>query len=430
MSIKKITIRNFKNLKDFIIHPKKFNVIVGPNGSGKTNFIEAFKLFKKIYAEKNPYPFLEWGGYRNVVYNHNTGLPIELEIEAISEFKFKEHTFEIPSKFLSKIWADETENLIILEEVISLEIPEIDLKFLIEKKGKTVKLDINNEEIETESKKPEDIFQFCNEILPKIFSYSPFHEDQKLVEFFCKAIPKISAKLSEYIVQTKSKKDFEKAALEFFMNLLEVVLKQLSSFIEKSILLFSLDIVEIKSRKKVQLALKPLSDRGENVFDVLALEERRKGKLPDEIEYFIQTFFNGRMYLIADDFYFYDLNKNIEFSKEHLPDGLIKSLAILTGLEKEPTIFFIDEIENSLHPELLEYLITTIKEKCKGITFITTHSPIILNLAEPEEIWVFKPIDEGIIAKNLTEYKSKEEIQKELEELGLTLGEKVFYGLT
>lgn len=47
MEVSRIIIKNFKNLKDVEIRPKKFNVLIGPNGSGKTNFIEFFKLLKE-----------------------------------------------------------------------------------------------------------------------------------------------------------------------------------------------------------------------------------------------------------------------------------------------------------------------------------------------------------------------------------------------
>ena len=88
IELTKIRIKNFKNLKDVEINPRKFNVLVGPNGSGKTNFIEFFKLLRKIYVERNPYPFLEWDGYENVVWNHDRRLPVEFEIETVERIIF------------------------------------------------------------------------------------------------------------------------------------------------------------------------------------------------------------------------------------------------------------------------------------------------------------------------------------------------------
>ena len=98
IEIRKIAIRNFKNLKNVVIYPKKFNVLIGPNGSGKTNFLEFFKLLRKIYVERNPYPFLEWDGYENVVWNHQRSLPIEFEIETVERSTLTE--------FFRRYWID------------------------------------------------------------------------------------------------------------------------------------------------------------------------------------------------------------------------------------------------------------------------------------------------------------------------------------
>lgn len=90
IEISKITIKNFKNLRNVTIYPKKFNVIVGPNGSGKTNLLEFFKLLRKIYIERKPYPFLEWDGYENIVWEHKRHLPIEFEMEVVEKKKLLE----------------------------------------------------------------------------------------------------------------------------------------------------------------------------------------------------------------------------------------------------------------------------------------------------------------------------------------------------
>ncbi len=68
----------------------------------------------------------------------------------------------------------------------------------------------------------------------------------------------------------------------------------------------------------------------------------------------------------------------------------------------------------------------TLKES--NCTFVATHSPIVLDLVDPEEIWIFRPGEDGAEIRNVTEYKSKEELLRELEELGISLGEKVLYG--
>ncbi len=61
-TLKKVVIKNFKSLHDCEIDIGKLNVVVGANASGKSNLVEAFRLLKKIYVDKDPFPFLEWWG--------------------------------------------------------------------------------------------------------------------------------------------------------------------------------------------------------------------------------------------------------------------------------------------------------------------------------------------------------------------------------
>ncbi len=467
VEITKITIRNFKNLKNVTIKPKKFNVLIGPNGSGKTNFLEFFKLLRKIYVERNPYPFLEWDGYENVVWNHQRSLPIEFEIEnlesttlteflkkysLVDEIKLeKDFDITISCRISASVWADRSENLKLLKETIEVEIPDFSYKFSIEKEGDSWKARLNDREYALN--KVEDIRSLHFEISELIKDGLRF-EDLGVTEDGIRdiiveveknlppnAMEKFVQELEESIrskglpvkivISLDKEQQLELPSPQIIHDSLlkKIIYKPMLAFFE-TIVLFSPNIQEIKYKRKIIPRDESLNERGENTLDILALTQLKENKLPERIEYALENYFNGRGYFKNMNFYLYDLNSRTEFSKEHLPDGLIKLLVILTALEQNPSILLIDEIENSLHPELLEFIIGTLKEDCKGCVFVTTHSPIVLNLVEPEEIFIFKPTDDGVEIKNLTEYKSKEELMKELEELGITLGEKVLYGLT
>lgn len=92
-----INIENFKSFKKLDTNLGAFNVIVGRNGSGKTNFIEFFKFIRKVTAEeKRPFmPYIDWWNIKNIVWKGEEELPIKgkitLEIEdyeVIYEFTF------------------------------------------------------------------------------------------------------------------------------------------------------------------------------------------------------------------------------------------------------------------------------------------------------------------------------------------------------
>jgi predicted ATPase len=46
--LQKVSIQNFKSLKDVTLELQKVNLLIGPNNSGKSNFLKALERFKKI----------------------------------------------------------------------------------------------------------------------------------------------------------------------------------------------------------------------------------------------------------------------------------------------------------------------------------------------------------------------------------------------
>jgi predicted ATPase len=48
MFIKKITLKNFKSFKELSINLNNFNVLIGANNSGKSNFIQVFRFIKDL----------------------------------------------------------------------------------------------------------------------------------------------------------------------------------------------------------------------------------------------------------------------------------------------------------------------------------------------------------------------------------------------
>lgn len=67
-----------------------------------------------------------------------------------------------------------------------------------------------------------------------------------------------------------------------------------------------------------------------------------------------------------------------------------------------PALLCIEEPENGLHPGLMGYLVGFFRDLTKGIhtglpiqMIITTHSPILLDYARPEEVRIVRRTQEG-----------------------------------
>ncbi len=72
---------------------------------------------------------------------------------------------------------------------------------------------------------------------------------------------------------------------------------------------------------------------------------------------------------------------------KHLSDGFLRVLAIISQVEQEnnpDAVILIDEIENGIHPELLEHLVVYLLQ-AKPQIIVTTHSPQTLNYLSNEE---------------------------------------------
>jgi AAA15 family ATPase/GTPase len=98
-----------------------------------------------------------------------------------------------------------------------------------------------------------------------------------------------------------------------------------------------------------------------------------------------------------------------KYSDHHIPasdisDGTMRILAFLTALYQEntPSIICFEEIENGVHPWLLNKMMELLKiVSTEGITgkpvqvLITTHSPLLLNYVEPHQVRAVELDEEG-----------------------------------
>ncbi len=87
-----------------------------------------------------------------------------------------------------------------------------------------------------------------------------------------------------------------------------------------------------------------------------------------------------------------------------ISDGTLRILALLTSLYQTPTptVLCFEEPENGIHPWLLHKVMELLQKVAKeGITgqpvqiLITTHSPVLLNYAKPEQIRAVELDDDG-----------------------------------
>jgi len=115
--------------------------------------------------------------------------------------------------------------------------------------------------------------------------------------------------------------------------------------------------------------------------------------------------------------------ENVDFPLELASDGTVKWLAFTVALLTETSGFAIEEPENFLHPDIQRHAIELIRAETEDSenlhVLMTTHSETLLNAARPEEL-IIVSMDNGITtAKRLEE---PDAINDEIIETGFGLG--------
>lgn len=77
-------------------------------------------------------------------------------------------------------------------------------------------------------------------------------------------------------------------------------------------------------------------------------------------------------------------NIALKTEARHIADGILRMLAVFAQLSKETkdqSFLLLDEIENGINPELIEFLVDSLVEASPQV-LVTTHSPMVLNYLE------------------------------------------------
>jgi len=377
--IKSIQIKNFKSVVDLSFDLGSFNVLIGENGCGKSNILEAIGFGAAASANKLDYEFLGSRGLR--VTN--------------PEFMF--------SAFNTK----KKENIIRLDFNIDNEQHFFDLindpensKKWVDKNLKTITKSLRNLNL-TELMK-------VNDIIDKSLEISVKNKSKQLF--------KIS--------------DFENQ-LEKFKNQIQILqLKGLLTSSKPDLSNFIIYSPEQSSLRKFEetTQIYPLGIRGEGLFQYLkelAFTEKNKQTIAEIKQNMIlldwyedfdlpESLMKNEFSLKIKDKY---LNDNLQyFDQRSTNEGFLFLLFYSTLFISKitPSFFAIDNIDSSFNPKLCIQLIknlTALAKKHNKQVIVTTHNPAILdglNLEDDSQrLFVVRRNDEGHTKAKRIEYKSE-----------------------
>jgi len=368
VSIKSIEVKNFKSFKDLRVDLGNFNVIIGANASGKSNFVNIFKFLRDIVnlgldnaislqgdveylrninigASENTTIKIISDKEFEMVYRTKTGLIGIKTYETIYEFALRFHKrgsgFRIAKdRLIQKVEFFKFEKM---KNDIKENGKLGDGKIIISRSNKKVKIDFIKPK-KTELKK-EDIYP------PFLWEYKLSNHTLLLETPFFLMCPleSIFSKISIYDFDPKLPKKATqitgKAELEENANNLSIILKK---------------IIENKDNKR-------------KFFNLV------KEHLPFVEKLNVEKFADKSLLFKLSESYF----RNKYLPATLISDGTINITALIVALyfEEKPFVI-IEEPERNIHPYLISKLVEMIKDASQHKQIlVTTHNPEFVKYA-------------------------------------------------
>lgn len=352
--IDKIEIRNFKSIRKVELDLGRLNVLIGSNGSGKSNILEAVGFGSAAAADKLDNEFLGSRGIRS------------------SDMSLMKNAFaNDPSK----------------EPIV--------VSFKVGKKLLTYTLEADEKPVlKWHIREKRQLEEFTLNAFTSLFSGDAdrFAKGQEIKESDVIKFQEISAAVKILLSENDRKELIEYMREVFGDNLINSMYKQ--QLYNKEIAEFLIYSPEIGALRKLEQEsqIRPIGIHGEGLFNLLQIFYENKTTTIEELKSFLHMIdwfddFNpvsdkvsGRRSLVVKDRFM----NNTTLNQTNVNEGfLFLMFYVLLFMSKEtPDFYSIDNIETSFHPLLCKELarnLSSLAIKHKKQAIITTHNPFVLD---------------------------------------------------
>lgn len=381
--LKRITLENFFSFGEpttIELNPG-VNLLVGINGSGKSNFLKAIRLLHEAVVGKGfEKTFLqEWGGFANVA-NVSGGSKDYIKLNYVFDAP------KVPSKVHTPSGIEIQYNITIhklgttgyyFDEKISVTYPNGTLSIFMDIKNNKGNIVL----LTSMSTDRGEAIEYPNRNLP--YNYYPteliLRQISHNILFYEELKESIQELLTYDYFSTASNSTIRQPSIFGTEEKLLPTGENLNSVIQKLKNNHSLDYEKIEDL---------LRDINPNFKDITF------------------NLFGSKSYLLLRE-------KNLAnaISIEHLSDGTLRYLLLLA-------IFYnpnrgkgicIDEPETGLHPDMINTIAEAIKHAAKETQFfIATHSPLLLNAFELNDVLIFEKDKKN---QTIVDYKSEDDFE-------------------
>jgi predicted ATPase len=455
VELKKFWVKNFKSLRDVTLEfPTKLTIVVGTNGSGKTALTEAFELLTSTVEwamGRTTNPFLKWWGYDKVVWRHDENLPIILGLEL--EYKNTEECTEkscdtickAPIKIFYEVYiTGKGGRFQILKESLRAQGNGLDVSIDTDKGELTATI---NKEAFEEIAQAFKRRLFTSET-PRITLKSDslrlsvkLRAIQEVMPLITKGVHRLmfSRKNMAYLVKTIQEQltveetskikvsDFAEYIVDYIESYLSRAINTLRNFINSITVVKDIDWKAIRSPQPLtrQVRLSPDASNfapflytisEDNVSESLVEALRYAFVGANDLRLGFSVTEDGRVFLklVVD---------GTTLTPASIPSGVLKTL-IIESLLSRAGVIVIDEFENSLHPELQQFLMDEFRSR-GAFVILTTHSTVPLDYT--------KSVNEVVVLKleggETKAYRLGKEAEEALKKHKMTLSELFDSGL-
>lgn len=409
MAIKRIKVSNFKSFKELDTGLGNFNVLIGANASGKSNFTQIFKFLRSIESNNLKNALSIHGGL-NYICNLKAGTSESLKIGIFWDKKFsletKKYRFDSHDLVYEfSLRRDETKSgfKILFDQLIQ----EIDLLGISEKNGSLF------EDSEIPKKGSVNVIKDKNKIR---LSFEPVE-----LEAHFKKVKHPVFTLTERPDEFPSSPN----ALLIQEPYLYFIVPPWLTFL-KNTAIYDFDPHKAKNPAKIT-GIAELEEDGSNLAIILnnIIEDddskRKLCNLVKDILPFVSEVGTEKfaekslMITLQEDYY-----KDKDLRADLLSDGTVNITALIVALYfEEKELIIIEEPERNIHPHLISRLVQMMKEASKKKQIIiTTHSPEFVKHAELENLLLVSRDKDGF--SKITRPKEEEQVKVFLDnEMGL-----------
>lgn len=404
MKLERLTIKNFKSLADVTITPADLTVIIGPNGSGKTNLANAFAFLKEVYAKGLETAIQRSGGFENISSMKQSRSKAAIKFETSIIVTWGEFIQDAELYVNAKIYDSEEGKKSLIDPDAAVTLTH---EFSIKGLSKTSNSDYH---VISES--------FMIQLNDRVVFYAKIGNDPIPIWFddnFIEIEPDVITSYAREIRNNRNQELLiENYPLRYLLGAFRTNMAECAIY---QLLPNSSKIPGVPTPNPV------LSLYGENLpslvdylikkeyeiwHDILSVMKR---VVPTMTDIKTNYLYNKTMGLL-----FYEEGIGRPWNAEEVSDGTILTLAMLCSVnDPRSTLIFIEEPENSVHPWILRQLIQNFKiaSTYKDV-IITTHSPTLIDMVSPSDIWCISKTDRQTHLDQLTDIAT--DLQSDWEE--------------